>query len=95
MSGRRIAAFVIGFLAGALSIYYLLWRTGSLVPGRAFTLTTKELVSGIPPTPRPVPTIPLATPTIADSHTAGPSPSPTPDPATGPAPPATPEAAKD
>jgi murein DD-endopeptidase MepM/ murein hydrolase activator NlpD len=55
----------MGFLAGALLIYYILWRTGGLVPGRLLTRTTHELTSGLASTPRPLATIPFPTATAA------------------------------
>ena len=63
MRARAFGIFCLGFLAGALLIYYALWRTGGLVPGRLLTRTTHELTSGMP-TPRPLATIP-PTPTTA------------------------------
>ncbi len=38
-----IAVFVLGFLAGALSRYYFLWRTGGLTPGHPLVRTTVVL----------------------------------------------------
>ena len=63
MRARAIGIFCLGFLSGAILIYYVLWRTGGLVPGRLLTLTTHELASGVLPTPRPLATIPFPTPT--------------------------------
>jgi murein DD-endopeptidase MepM/ murein hydrolase activator NlpD len=65
MRARAIGIFCLGFLGGALAVYYILWRTGGLVPGRLLTRTTHELTSGEPSTPRPLPTIPFPTPTTA------------------------------
>jgi murein DD-endopeptidase MepM/ murein hydrolase activator NlpD len=65
MRARAIGIFCLGFLSGAILIYYVLWRTGGLVPGRLLTLTTHELASGVLPTPRPLATIPFPTPTAA------------------------------
>ncbi len=65
MRARAVGIFCLGFLAGALLIYYALWRTGGLVPGRLLTRTTHELTSGGPSTPRPLATISFPTPTSA------------------------------
>jgi len=65
MRGRAIGIFFLGFLAGAGLTYFLLWRTGSLVPGRLLTRTTRELTMGTPPTPPRLRTIPFPTPTAA------------------------------
>jgi peptidoglycan LD-endopeptidase LytH len=41
-----IVVFVLGFLAGALSLYYFLWRTGGLTPGHPLARTTVDLAWG-------------------------------------------------
>jgi peptidoglycan LD-endopeptidase LytH len=63
MRARTLLIFLVGFLSGALCLYYVLWRTGSLAPGGLLTLTSREISVGAPPTPRPVP--PPPTPTVA------------------------------
>ncbi|HTO75573.1 MAG TPA: hypothetical protein VMQ61_05805 [Thermoanaerobaculia bacterium] len=54
-----------GFLAGAFTAYYLLWRTHALVPGHPLSLRPPELLQPPPPPPRTIaaPTPPAATPT--------------------------------
>lgn len=69
MRARALGIFCLGFFAGALLIYYALWRTGGLVPGRLLTRTTRELSSGLPSTPRPLATIPFPTPTAEPAAT--------------------------
>jgi murein DD-endopeptidase MepM/ murein hydrolase activator NlpD len=41
-----IVVFVLGFLAGALSLYYFLWRTGGLTPGHPLARTTVDIAWG-------------------------------------------------
>lgn len=86
MRARTIGAFCLGFLSGALLVYYALWRTGGLVPGRLLTRTTHELTSGLPSTPRPLGTIPFPTPTTAPAISVPTSPPAEPVAATLPAP---------
>jgi peptidoglycan LD-endopeptidase LytH len=43
---RLIAVFVLGLLAGALALYYYLWRTGGLTPGHPLARTTVDIASG-------------------------------------------------
>ena len=65
--GRLIAVFLLGLLAGALALYYFLWRTGGLTPGHPLARTTADLSSGrgrigprvvSPPETRPAVTTP-------------------------------------
>lgn len=56
-----------GFLAGAMSAYYLLWRTHALVPGHPLALRTSEI---LPPPERPPRTVPV-------TRTVPPTPAPT------------------
>jgi len=68
---RLIAVFLLGLLAGALALYYYLWRTGGLTPGHPLARTTVDIASGRgqfarqattpPETPRLVTTTPEAT----------------------------------
>ncbi len=44
--GRTVGAFVLGFLAGALGILYVLWRTGGLVPGSLLARRLPDLSAG-------------------------------------------------
>ena len=43
---RSIVVFVLGLLAGALALYYYLWRTGGLTPGHPLARTTVDIASG-------------------------------------------------
>jgi len=56
-----------GFLAGAFSVYYLLWRTHAIVPGHPLSLRPPEILQPSPPPPRtvaaPVSTAAVPTPT--------------------------------
>lgn len=62
MRARVIGIFLAGSLAGALLLYYLLWRTGGLVPRHWSARTTRDVVSGQGPTSLPrLPTIPFPT----------------------------------
>ncbi|HMF10035.1 MAG TPA: M23 family metallopeptidase [Thermoanaerobaculia bacterium] len=77
----------MGFLAGALSLYYFLWRTGGLAPRHILARTTAELAA-IPaatrtPTPAP-PGAPLsaAVPTAETTPPALEATEPTPPPKT-------------
>ncbi len=57
---RGIALFVLGFLLGALSLYYVLWRTGGLAPGHFASRTTADLAGATGPgMPPPLATIPI------------------------------------
>jgi peptidoglycan LD-endopeptidase LytH len=48
-----IGVFLLGFLVGALSLYYFLWRTGGLAPRHVLARTTSDLVNASPAvTPR-------------------------------------------
>jgi murein DD-endopeptidase MepM/ murein hydrolase activator NlpD len=67
-----IGVFLLGFLAGALSLYYFLWRTGGLAPRHPFARTTSDLVNAPPATtprfPQPAaapPTLPPRTAAVA------------------------------
>ncbi|MDQ5857444.1 MAG: M23 family metallopeptidase [Acidobacteriota bacterium] len=52
--------FVLGFLLGALALYYVLWRTGGLTPGHFAARTTADLVGATrATTPAPLATIPF------------------------------------
>src|ERR1700675_780042 len=55
--GRWILLFVLGFLAGALTLYYVLWRTGGLTPGHPLARRTVDLpwVRGADDRPSPAP----------------------------------------
>ncbi len=44
--GRLLGVFLLGLLAGALALYYFLWRTGGLTPGHPLARTTADLASG-------------------------------------------------
>lgn len=48
-----IVIFVLGFLAGALSLYYFLWRTGGLTPGHPLARTTLDFAWGRGKSARP------------------------------------------
>ena len=56
----------MGFLAGALTLYYFLWRTGGLTSGHPLARTTADLVTApLRTTPRPTPSpSPEATPSL-------------------------------
>jgi murein DD-endopeptidase MepM/ murein hydrolase activator NlpD len=57
---RGVALFVLGFLLGALALYYALWRTGGLKPGHFAARTTADLVGATrATTPAPLATIPF------------------------------------
>jgi murein DD-endopeptidase MepM/ murein hydrolase activator NlpD len=43
---RLIAVFLLGLLAGALALYFFLWRTGGLTPGHPLARTTADISSG-------------------------------------------------
>ena len=43
---RVIVVFVLGLLAGALALYYFLWRTGGLTPGHPLARNTAEITWG-------------------------------------------------
>jgi murein DD-endopeptidase MepM/ murein hydrolase activator NlpD len=49
--------FVLGFLAGALTLYFVLWRTGGLTPGHPLARRTVDLawVRGADDRPSPAP----------------------------------------
>ena len=84
----------MGFLAGAMSLYYFLWRTGGLSPRHILARTTAELVA----IPKPTAAGVLAPPTLPPGSTplpaaAAPASLPTPEPASvenTPSPPRTP-----
>jgi len=70
--GKLIAVFLLGLLAGALALYFYLWRTSGLTPGHPLARTTADIVSGrgqiaprvvSPPEPRPAVTTPTG-PTV-------------------------------
>ena len=44
--GKGIAVFLLGLVAGALALYYFLWRTGGLTPGHPLARTTADIASG-------------------------------------------------
>src|SRR6476659_8213222 len=57
---RGALLFAAGFIAGALVLYYLLWRTGGLAPGHFANLTTSDIVGATSPSmPAPLATIPF------------------------------------
>jgi murein DD-endopeptidase MepM/ murein hydrolase activator NlpD len=83
-----IAVFLLGVVAGALALYYFLWRTGGLVAGHPLARTTVPLASvrgenalrPLPPdrTPSPItiapaPLTPLSTPAPGPGETTAPS----------------------
>ena len=85
-----IAVFLLGFAAGALALYYFLWRTGGLAPRHALARTTADLVNpgseAAPPSPRVTafsrrPTIALPAAAAAPT-TELPTPEPSPPPKT-------------
>ena len=43
---RLIAVFLLGLVAGALALYYFLWRTGGLTPSHPLARTTADISSG-------------------------------------------------
>lgn len=67
-----IVVFVLGFLAGALALYYYLWRTDGLVPGHLLARAPVPLawVRG-ENAPRPVPQAPTPSPAVVATATAG------------------------
>jgi peptidoglycan LD-endopeptidase LytH len=67
-----IVVFVVGFLAGALALYYYLWRTDGLVPGHLLARAPGPLawVRG-ENAPRPVPQAPTPSPAAVAPATAG------------------------
>jgi len=63
---RPIVLFAAGFLAGALTAYYLLWRTHALTPGHPLALRPSEILAPPAPPPRTIPpTTPTPTPAAA------------------------------
>src|SRR6476646_8885551 len=61
---RGSLLFIAGFLLGALTLYYVLWRTGGITAGHFASLTTSDIAgaTGIS-SPPPLATIPFpATP---------------------------------
>jgi len=57
---RAALLFVAGFFAGALSLYYVLWRTGGLAPGHFASFTTADIIGATrATTPAPLATIPF------------------------------------
>lgn len=64
---RRTLLFVAGFLLGALSLYYVLWRTGGLAAGHFAALTTADIGGATRlATPPPLATIPFPETTATD-----------------------------
>jgi murein DD-endopeptidase MepM/ murein hydrolase activator NlpD len=60
LRARGAVLFVAGFLLGALSLYYVLWRTGGLAPEHFAALTTADLSGATRAgTPPPLATIPF------------------------------------
>ncbi len=88
MRARTAASLLAGFVIGALVLYYVLWRTGGLVPGHPLTLTTREIVGKVASTAPPLPTIPFPTPSAPPS--ARPTSTSVPDPEATPPPLSTP-----
>jgi peptidoglycan LD-endopeptidase LytH len=43
---RLIAVFLLGLVAGALALYFFLWRTGGLTPSHPLARTTADISSG-------------------------------------------------
>jgi hypothetical protein len=58
-----------GFLAGALTAYYLLWRVHALVPGHPLARRSAEVFSPPDRPPRTIPPSPTPTPTAAETGT--------------------------
>ncbi len=44
--GTLITVFVLGFVAGALALYFFLWRTGGLTPGHPLARNTVDIAWG-------------------------------------------------
>lgn len=57
-----IVVFVLGFLVGALSLYYFLWRTGGLTPGHPLARTTVDSAWGRGGNARPASSAPEVRP---------------------------------
>jgi len=72
---RLIVVFLLGLVAGALALYYYLWRTGGLTPGHPLARTTADLASGrgqfARQAPSPLETPGLVTTTPEATVTAG------------------------
>jgi len=62
-----------GFLAGAMSAYYLLWRTHALVAGHPLSLRTSEILSPPARPPRTIAMTPTVTPTPSPTATPAPA----------------------
>lgn len=73
---RAAGLFVLGFAAGALSILYVLWRTGGLAPHHWLARRTPELTSRPTRVP-PLPTIPSPTRVPTTVSSGPPAPAPT------------------
>jgi murein DD-endopeptidase MepM/ murein hydrolase activator NlpD len=75
MRARDVGWLILGVLLGALSLYYVLWRTDGLAPGHLLARTTADW-GGHTEATGPIPTIPFpATPSPAPAAVSG-SPSP-------------------
>ena len=57
---RAALLFAFGFLLGALTLYYVLWRTGGITAGHFASLTTSDIAGATSvSTPPPIATIPF------------------------------------
>jgi murein DD-endopeptidase MepM/ murein hydrolase activator NlpD len=74
MRARDVGWLILGVLLGALSLYYVLWRTDGLSPGHVLARTTADW-GGHTERPGPIPTIPFpATPSPAPAIPSDPQP---------------------
>jgi peptidoglycan LD-endopeptidase LytH len=91
IGARAAILFVAGFLLGALTLYYVLWRTGGITTGHFASLTTADIAGATRSgTPAPLATIPFPTSTPFEPAGAlGPLATPTAFPAGVETPPAT------
>lgn len=71
MRARDVGWLILGILLGALSLYYVLWRTDGLSPGHLLARTTADW-GGHTEAAGPIPTIPFpATPSPAPAAIPG------------------------
>jgi hypothetical protein len=68
---RFIILVAAGFLAGAMTAYYILWRTHGLVPGHPLALRASEILSRPARAPRTIPPTATAAPTATVTPAAG------------------------
>lgn len=73
---RGVAAFALGFAAGALTLLFVLWRTGGLVPGSWLARRTPDLTAPRRQELPPLPTIPFPTPAASSASAIPPPPTP-------------------